>query len=905
MINTLESVNNELEKLFVDTYKMLLLLNNEDAADTAIIAAKTKIKKKYQDLTEEQLEEWLLEIYDNHVREIVIQPTSVIRATKDSAWADEEMKFGYYWVRYSKYLEEVKHWPIDTIRTIDTTTNEILKSIGNPNKQQEFNSRGLVLGYVQSGKTANFTGLINKAYDVGYKLVIVLAGMHNDLRSQTQLRLEKEVVGVIDKVTGAASGVASISNKGALVQTWTTVENDISIKVLEQRRNLDVPNLMVVKKNKDVLETLNEVIEACCNLSADYRNVPVLVIDDEADQASVNTADSNEDPKTINGLIRRLLNQFNRKSYVGYTATPFANLLIDSRSNNEEAQEDLYPKDFIVALPKPEGYCGPEEYFNVTGYEEDDKPLYIRHLDQDDLDLFNKIKNKDYVELINFVPYSMKQAIQSFIIATAVRNLRGQEKEHNSMLIHASHLTDIQLELKKVVESYFEEFANNVLYSSNDEAINHLQKLYIKDFVEVQKSFNEINTQHCFPIFDWVVVYTEIKNILGKIDILAINGESKDILDYDSRKENGWNVIAIGGNKLSRGLTLDGLTISYYYRGTSMYDSLLQMGRWFGFRNDYMDLCRIYTSQQIASNFEHLAEVMVEVRKEFEWLAKHKVLTPYDYAVSVLGHDYMDVTSPSKMKTAEFLLYYGGSTPQTRSFEIHLDFYKTNMEATVNLVNNINDFDFMEGNSKKRTNYHIAKGVSTQHIIEFLKKYQTVSSATVVDSRKIRESIQKQISQGNYLNFNVVIIDTTRGEFNRQVVKDKIAEGFNLTPISVNLGSIKVESAVLRSVEKDKSQPNSNFIDLGAIVSSNQNFIDLEGQQIRDDSNPLLLIYPLHPHIPAFNKLGHEFNEDLVPIGIAFDFPRVYKENLKGEIVEARQRYVKNKTVIDEKEINE
>ncbi|NGY94075.1 hypothetical protein F3K44_33150 [Bacillus megaterium] len=151
---------------------------------------------------------------------------------------------------------------------------------------------------------------------------------------------------------------------------------------------------MVVKKNKDVLETLNEVIETCCNLSAEYRDVPVLVIDDEADQASVDTADSNEEPKTINRLIRRLLNQFRRKSYVGYTATPFANLLIDSQTKDENVKEDLYPKDFIIALPKPEGYCGPEEYFNVTGYEEDNKPLYIRHLSDDDIDLFNNVKKK-------------------------------------------------------------------------------------------------------------------------------------------------------------------------------------------------------------------------------------------------------------------------------------------------------------------------------------------------------------------------------------------------------------------------------------------------------------------------------------------------------------------------------
>lgn len=153
MIDTQDTIKNELEKAFVETYKKLLILNTEDAADIAMNAAKMKIKKKHLDLTSDKLEEWLLEIYDTHVQEIIIKPTSVIRASKDSAWEDGELEFSYYWYRYSKYLEEIKHWPIDTIRSIDTTTNEILKSIGNPNKQTEFDYRGLVLGYVQSGKT--------------------------------------------------------------------------------------------------------------------------------------------------------------------------------------------------------------------------------------------------------------------------------------------------------------------------------------------------------------------------------------------------------------------------------------------------------------------------------------------------------------------------------------------------------------------------------------------------------------------------------------------------------------------------------------------------------------------------------------------------------------------------------
>ena len=883
MINTLDLIKEELEKAFIESYKLILSFDPEDAAEIAKSTVESKIRKKYPELLKTQIEEWLLEIYDKHVQTITIIPTAVIRSDKEGAWSDSELTFAYYWSRYYQYLDKIKGWPTDTIHSIDTTTTDILKNIGNPNKPGPFDYRGLVLGYVQSGKTANFTGLINKAYDVGYKLVIVLAGMHNDLRAQTQLRLEKEVVGITDPETKEVSGVAAITNKGDIVQTWTDVINDISITQKDKRHNLNVPNLMVVKKNKDVLETLNKVIAACCNLSESYKDIPVLIIDDEADQASVDTSKPNEDPKTINSLIRQLMNQFTRKSYVGYTATPFANLLINSRTKHEVALEDLYPKDFIISLPKPNGYCGPEEYFNVTGLEEDNKPVYIRHLAQEDLDFFDKIKSKDDVSLITYVPSSLKKAIQSFIISTAIRNLRNQHKEHNSMLIHASHLTDIQIELKSVVETYFEELSNTILYAPNDETIKQLHNMYLTDFVAVQKIFNNTNTNNQFPILDWIEVYSEIKEVLKCIEILVINGESNDILYYDSRKEIRRNVIVIGGNKLSRGLTLDGLTTSYYYRGTSMYDSLLQMGRWFGFRNGYMDLCRIYTSDEIAENFEHLAEVMYEIRQEFEWLAKHTNLTPYDYATSVLGHDFMDVTSTAKMKSAEFIHYYGGKTVQTRSFESTRAFYETNMAATVKLVNSIDKFETVKPTGGKRTKYHLAKDVPVELIINYLNEYLTVSSAPIANSKKIADFILKQNSRGLYSHFNVAVIDITNGEY-------------RLHPYEVELGKLKLESAVVRSPKVDKN-PGEYYVDLGAIVSNQQNLIDLVNNEERDYSNPLLLVYPLHPEIYAFKKLNIEFNKQFVPIGIGFHFPRIFKKNLKGEIVEARQKYIKNKTV--------
>ena len=410
---------------FEDMYDFFKSQGVPNIFNTVKPIVENKIKMEYRTIDKSDLESLALEMFEQYGGEIVIPKPTVIRGDNSQNWFGEiNPTYGYYWPRYNRYLKEVKKWERETREAIDFSTNDILKSIGNPNSAEDFDVRGLVLGYVQSGKTANFTGLINKGFDVGYKLIIVLAGMHNDLRSQTQIRLEQEVVGAIDPKTNKKIGVAQIRNDGDLVITWTTKEKDITKEDSGKRQNFNVPNLLIVKKNKDVLESLKDLLSQSIRLSKNNANVPVLIIDDEADQASIDTSNmnKNEDPKTINRLIREILELFKRKSYVGYTATPFANLLISKFSQHDSAGQDLYPKDFVVALPKPKGYCGPAEYFNVTGYEEDDKPLFIRYLQQEDLDMFDGMKKTVDADKFTKVPASMEEAILAFLITIAVRN---------------------------------------------------------------------------------------------------------------------------------------------------------------------------------------------------------------------------------------------------------------------------------------------------------------------------------------------------------------------------------------------------------------------------------------------------------------------------------------------------
>lgn len=884
-----DAMREDYESTFKIMYEAFRNSRIESSFSKAQEIAEKKILTGYQDVMKSDLESLALEMFDKYGGSIEVPKTSIMLGEGAKNWFGERIPvYSYFWLRYKTYLEKYKKWDEETIETINESTDKILQSIGNPKSTEEFDVRGLVLGYVQSGKTANFTGLINKAFDVGYKLIIVLAGMHNDLRSQTQIRLEEEVVGRIDENTDEKIGVAKIRSDGQLVTTWTTKDKDITLADAK-KHNFLYPNLLIVKKNKTVLENLINILSQSISLSTENERVPVLIIDDEADQASVDTSNPNkeEDPKTINKLIREILELFKKKSYVGYTATPFANLLISTKAHHDTAGKDLYPKDFVVALPKPKGYSGPAEYFNVTGYTEDDKPLFVRCLKEEDLDLFSTMKKTTDADNFIKVPESMREAIFSFLITIAVRNLRGQNGKHNSMLIHTSRFTDTQGVMKEVVEKYYQELCNDILYNTGSEYIIALKDMYLKDHLIVQQEFDELLT-----IYEWKVVFKEIKSIVSKVRIMEINGNSGQALEYEMYKDVGLNVIAIGGDKLSRGLTLEGLSVSYYYRGTNMYDTLMQMGRWFGFREGYMDLCRIYTSETIADYFEHMAYVMVELRNEFEYVADNENITPEDYAIKMLDHKEMTVTSLAKMRYVDRILSHSGMMRQTRVFDARETVMRKNMSSTVYLINKI---EHLFNKISADTSYYIARDVASDHIIEYLEQYQTAASANKVNSKEISSFIKRMNNQKDLTKFNVIIVDGTESTLRR---KEVIKEGIQKYPVT--LGGIQLESAVIRGLTK-KNGGTSDSVDIGALVASKQEFVDLNNahQKERDINNPALLIYPLHPEVDRFNSLDYDFNENFVPVGFALSFPKVtetYTDD-EGKVAEKDGNYIINRTV--------
>ncbi|MCA9883581.1 MAG: Z1 domain-containing protein, partial [Anaerolineae bacterium] len=503
------------------------------------------------------------------------EKTGRIRTLKDPAvMANRELAEWYagpspddkFWNALNNYLLNKKKWNPKAFTSLDDASTRIVSLLQPPGKP-EIKTKGLVVGYVQSGKTANFTAVIAKAADVNYKFFIVLSGITNSLRSQTQKRLETELSELNPQHWVTLTTRTDDFRKGAAGNVDAFLTDHQNLRVL-----------CVIKKNATVLKRLLEWLDGASNHV--LASCPVLIIDDEADQASVNASKDAENKRTvINKRLIEILKRLPKAAYVGYTATPFANVLIDPTA------DDLYPKDFIVSLPKPEDYFGAERIFGrerlwneETGGSEIILDM-IRVVPNDEVQLLQPgRKQKDVFE--PELSTSLQEAITYFWMAAAARMARGQSDQHISMLIHSTMFTVVHDSTKPLIENLQKKIVRQI--QRQDELLlsqmrmqwnNEQQNVQSQEFGELPLSFEEIEP-HILDV---------IQNTLVIVD----NYKSQQRLSYEG---DALIQIVIGGNALSRGLTLEGLTVSYFIRTASAYDTLLQMGRWFGYRKGYADI---------------------------------------------------------------------------------------------------------------------------------------------------------------------------------------------------------------------------------------------------------------------------------------------------------------------------
>jgi hypothetical protein len=598
-----------------------------------------------------------------------------------------------YWRRYRTYLAEEKNFGEKELDSVDEQTDTVLDRIEDPTKEGLWDVRGMVVGSVQSGKTANYTGVIAKALDAGYKIIIVLGGIHKNLRAQTQERIDEGIVGFdsqrrstngrSDFRIGVGKIISPELGNTPSITTMTSSADNGDFTARAQSVNVSLkggPIIMVVKKNVSPLRNILSWLDVAGGSlghkekGQPIEGLPLLLIDDEADNASINTKDkpaADEEEINItrtNQLIRLILARFEQSAYIGYTATPFANIFINPESERDEEGKDLFPRDFIVNVRPSSRYVGPAKIFGYSSELEagieDATPLPVFREVSDHEDAYPPKQKSAPATL----PDSMIDAVLSFVLACAARRLRGQKKAHCSMLIHVSHYKTVQEGTRDLLDDEFGKIRRAIRYDPSSQIWQRLEELWENDFCPCTKAVRIREADERLITSQWQEIVKDLSVVVDKISVRTIHGTSGELLDY-GRETEGLYVIAVGGNKLSRGLTLEGLSVSYFLRSTKMYDTLMQMGRWFGYREGYLDLCRLYTTDELRDWFSHVAFAEEELKREFEHMSNAR-LTPADYGLRVRQHpDGMLVTALNKMAHGESReVTFAGQLVQTAFF---------------------------------------------------------------------------------------------------------------------------------------------------------------------------------------------------------------------------------------------
>lgn len=699
----------------------------------------------------------LVALYEREVG-IDVCPPNILSKNKTSQYWLYQVKptiAHSYFSRYKYYLSQDGFGP-KAVENIEITCEKILSQCANPKTMaQTDKKRGLVFGDVQSGKTANYLGLINMAYDYGYRIVILLAGSTNSLRLQTQKRTDKGVIGAKSDSIGNVVEYIGVGfeNQEYYAIPFTNQANDFK-KFIQRNLNAGIgdfnkPVVLVVKKVKSILESVAERLQAALNEKG-LDSKSIFIIDDEADYASINTASDEKNPSAINRCIRKIFNKFPIVSYVGYTATPFANIFINPY-DEDESNYDLFPSDFVVQLNAPSNYFGGRTIFPAS----DVASKYLRILDESEPNFLPVIHDKyeDFDEL----PDSLKEAIHCFLINNVIRTLRNQPTKHRSMMINITRFNNVQEQIRDVVSEYVEKLQNAIeqLFLRSTEKFiqnNDLRAMYdlfnSKVYEEIRMGTSE---EQCDPV-TWEQIqhglYSEITKVItvvinsrnGKMSSRDENGLSKRF-DYEDYNDTGARVIAIGGMVLSRGLTLEGLMTSYYSRNAGAYDTLLQMCRWFGYRPKYMDLCRIYLTQENIDRFDAVLQAVEDLRLQFQEMELQDK-KPQDFGLMVREspeklNTSLLVTARTKMReteTIEYYLNYGG---------VYADTSKLSTEPLINKHNlSVWDELYQKLTFSVIHKRYIAQHASKYDIAEFIRKLKIPYVNSKFDTEGLAEYIE-------------------------------------------------------------------------------------------------------------------------------------------------------------------
>lgn len=571
-----------------------------------------------------------------------------VTAKHDDQWVRKREDITWtYSGAYENFLLK-DGWAPRMVQSLSDVTTRVLGHLQDPvSEGTTWNRRGLVIGHVQSGKTANYTGLIARAADAGYKFIIVIAGIHNNLRKQTQERIDEAFIGRSSDPEDRRSIGVGLTPGYSHPATLTNINEDFNKNTAAKSgwkiNDFSKPIILIIKKNVTTLTALHKWLKAL-NAEGDGRisDVPMLLIDDEADNASINTNKEDLDPTRTNAMIRRILGLFAKSCYVGYTATPFANIFINPDAYDDDVREELFPRDFIYCLDAPTTYFGAEKVF----LDDETSQSIVKPIDDCEDFLPYRHKRDDPVPEL---PPSLYRALDEFIVARAIRNLRGQTGKHCSMMINVSRFVPVQQAVRDFLslreKTMREAVRANYLMPESVSSTNvHMQRL--------KQAFD---AEYAGAGFIWPEVKAALNGVFDHLHLYVINSKSDEVLDYTRYEKEGVGLtaIAVGGLSLSRGLTIEGLTVSYMYRNTKMYDTLMQMGRWFGYRPGFEDLCRVHLSRDSINWYSHIAEAAEELTQQVKRMRRDG-LSPKDFGLYVHSHpDSLLITAANKMRSGQ------------------------------------------------------------------------------------------------------------------------------------------------------------------------------------------------------------------------------------------------------------
>ncbi|MDC3124138.1 Z1 domain-containing protein [Gammaproteobacteria bacterium] len=861
-----------------------------------------------------------------------------------------------FYSRYEQFLKRVENWADSNVEKLGQATETTLAALGDPQRTGEWDRRGLVVGLVQSGKTSHYVGLINKAVDHGYKIIIVLTGFTENLRVQGQERLEDGFLGtkasVRDPDVRIKSGVGLLGEVDQKCDFTTSQSSDFKA---QNANNLGIrlqpdrpPILFVIKKNASILRNLlnwlhGNAEDTDARTNTKYiANVPTLIIDDESDVGSVDTAagniDHNEEvnedhnPSTINRQIRQLLSIFSQSSYVGYTATPYANVLIhvDGRAGAYEIRrngpeiivgEDLFPRSFIHTVPTPSNHFGPNLVFGTTSRDEEKAereglPILRQNNDaqlsftprgdeSSALEEWMPVKHqKDHVPRFNGnseIPPSLREAIYVFILSCAAKRNRGFGNKHNSMLVHVTLFTDVQAKVKEQVNAELKRLRDRLINNCEPQPVlAEMKRIWETDFLPTTREINKRGDEDTpwlnNPLEEWESLLPHINPALGATEAKEINGSSADVLDYESRKETPWNVICIGGAKLSRGLTLKGLTVSYFLRNTKMYDTLMQMGRWFGYRDGYMDLCRLYTPSQMQTWFKDIADATSELLREFDCMVAEGK-TPKEWGLKIESHPTLLVTSAVKMRNAfDMKLSFEGRDPQTVDFDRRNSEVENNYSAFTDLLHTLEQGPAEKIKTGPANRLHW-RNVDADCILQFLEDYRTYHGAREVRSDRLKTYIELELQKGRLQSWQILVsggaksnglvpqsvckedinyVDRSwkpkgqnpseRKKIEQLITKDHFQTGILISPqderVDLEAGEL-TKALELTRIRWEKKDPKKRSEHPPKEPAA------MDCRHIRDEKKGLLIIYPIKPGARKAES------ESTPIIGFGFSFPTV------------------------------